>query len=197
LKVDVCAAVSGVGIPITVGLKAELHLDWLKGTKGGVKRVLFLDTQQPQHTGLLTLGQTHPRACLTHMIYLKEEDEFRDKLTPIALTLNYSLALPSPDQTLPPVLNEYSSTFLQEHAYILLDCGDDNICIPDLQLSASMDRSELVIGDDNLVMLTITAVNQGEGAYETELYTLIPPEADYIGVERRVEARTHNKGHNS
>lgn len=23
-------------------------------------------------------------------------------------------------------------------AYILLDCGDDNICIPDLQLSASM-----------------------------------------------------------
>ncbi|MEQ2195306.1 hypothetical protein XENOCAPTIV_010549, partial [Xenoophorus captivus] len=96
-------------------LKAELHLDWLKGTKGGVKRVLFLDTQQPQHSGLLRLGQTRPRACLSYMIYLKEEDEFRDKLTPIALTLNYSLALPSPDQTLPPVLNEYSSTFLQEH----------------------------------------------------------------------------------
>uniref|UniRef100_A0A665TPE6 Uncharacterized protein n=1 Tax=Echeneis naucrates TaxID=173247 RepID=A0A665TPE6_ECHNA len=64
-------------------------------------------------------------------------------------------------------------------AYILLDCGDDNICIPDLQLTA-----KLVIGADNLVMLTITAVNQGEGAYETELHTLVPPEADYIGVER-------------
>uniref|UniRef100_A0AAQ5XLX0 Integrin alpha-2 domain-containing protein n=1 Tax=Amphiprion ocellaris TaxID=80972 RepID=A0AAQ5XLX0_AMPOC len=166
---------------------AELQLDWLKGSRGGVKRVLFLDTQQPQHTGLLRLGHNRPRACLSYMIYLKD-DEFRDKLTPISLALNYSLAPPPRDQNLPPVLNHYSSTFLQEHAYILLDCGDDNICIPDLQLSASMDRAELVIGDDNLVMLTITAVNRGEGAYETELHTLIPPEADYIGVQRRVEA---------
>ncbi|XP_071326149.1 integrin alpha-8 [Trachinotus anak] len=188
LKVDVCAAVSGAGIPSSVDLRAELQLDWLKGTRGGVKRVLFLDTEQPQRTGLLTLGHNRPRACLSYTIYLREEDDFRDKLTPISLALNYSLAPPPRDQNLPPVLNRYSSTFLQEHAYILLDCGDDNICIPDLRLAASMDRSELVIGDDNLVMLTITAVNQGEGAYETELHTLIPPEADYIGVERRVES---------
>ncbi|XP_019729162.1 integrin alpha-8 [Hippocampus comes] len=188
LKVDVCAEVSGVGIPSSVDLKAELHLDWLKGVRGGVKRVLFLDNQQPQVTGLLTLGHDHPQACLSYTIYLREEDEFRDKLSPISLALNYSLAPPSHGQMLPPVLNYYSSTFLQEHAYILLDCGDDNICIPDLQLTASMDRSELVIGDDNLVMLTITAANPGEGAYETELHVLIPPEADYIGVERRVES---------
>uniref|UniRef100_A0A8C9XZ46 Integrin subunit alpha 8 n=1 Tax=Sander lucioperca TaxID=283035 RepID=A0A8C9XZ46_SANLU len=188
LKVDVCAAVSGVGIPNSVDLRAELQLDWLKGTRGGVKRVLFLDTQQPQRTGLLKLGHNRPRACLSYTIYLREEDDFRDKLTPISLALNYSLAPPTHGQNLPPVLNHYSSTFLQEHAYILLDCGDDNICIPDLQLSATMDRSELVIGDDNLVMLTITAMNRGEGAYETELHTLIPLEADYIGVTRRVES---------
>uniref|UniRef100_A0A669E7L8 Integrin, alpha 8 n=1 Tax=Oreochromis niloticus TaxID=8128 RepID=A0A669E7L8_ORENI len=188
LKVDVCAAVSGVGIPSSVDLRAELQLDWLKGSRGGVKRVLFLDTEQPQRTGLLRLGHSRPRACLRYTIYLREEDEFRDKLSPISLALNYSLAPPTLDQSLPPVLNHYSSTFLQEHAYILLDCGDDNICIPDLQLSAGIDRTEVVIADDNLVMLTITAVNRGEGAYETELYTLLPPEADYIGVERRVES---------
>uniref|UniRef100_A0A8C5AZ44 Integrin, alpha 8 n=1 Tax=Gadus morhua TaxID=8049 RepID=A0A8C5AZ44_GADMO len=72
-------------------------------------------------------------------------------------------------------------------AYILLDCGEDNLCIPDLQLSASMDRPELVICDENLVMLTITVLNRGEGAYETELHATLPAEADYIGVERRVE----------
>uniref|UniRef100_A0A8C9XXX4 Integrin subunit alpha 8 n=1 Tax=Sander lucioperca TaxID=283035 RepID=A0A8C9XXX4_SANLU len=83
--------------------------------------------------------------------------------------------------------NQYPGKY-SHSAYILLDCGDDNICIPDLQLSATMDRSELVIGDDNLVMLTITAMNRGEGAYETELHTLIPLEADYIGVTRRVES---------
>ncbi|XP_054637113.1 integrin alpha-8 [Dunckerocampus dactyliophorus] len=188
LKVDVCAEVGGMGIPSSVDLRAELHLDWLKGMRGGVKRVLFLDTQQPQLTGLLPLGHNHPKACLNYTIYLKEEDEFRDKLSPISLALNYSLAPSTQGQALPPVLNYYSSTFLQEHAYILLDCGDDNICIPDLQLSASMDHSELVIGDDNLLMLTVSAANRGEGAYETELHALIPPEADYIGVERRVES---------
>ncbi|KAK0134122.1 Integrin alpha-8 [Merluccius polli] len=188
LKVKMCAAVSGVGIPDSVDLKVELQLDWLKGTRGGVKRVLFLDTQQPQRTALLKLGHHHSHKCLNYTVYLREEDEFRDKLTPISLALNYSLALPPHGQDLPPVLNYYSSTFLQEQAYILLDCGEDNLCIPDLKLSASMDRSELVIGDENLVMLTITALNQGEGAYETELHTLLPAEADYIGVERRVES---------
>ncbi|XP_072316160.1 integrin alpha-8 [Eucyclogobius newberryi] len=188
LKVDVCAAVSGVGIPSSVDLKAELHLDWLKGSRGGVKRILFMDTQQPQRTGTLTLSQRKPRACVTYTIYLKEEDEFRDKLTPIALALNYSLAPSVQGKDLPPVLNHYSGTFLQEHSYILLDCGDDNICIPELQISAAMDHSELVIGDDNLLMLIVHAANLGEGAYETELHVLLPPEADYIGVERRVEA---------
>ncbi|KAM8825876.1 integrin alpha-8 isoform 1-T1 [Synchiropus picturatus] len=188
LKMDVCAAVSGVAIPALADLRADLHLDWSKGIRGGIRRVLFLESQQPQHTGILRLGQSRPRGCLSYKIYLREEDEFRDKLTPISVVLNYSLATPTEGQTLPPVLNYFSSTFLQEHAYILLNCGDDNICIPDLQLSASMDRSELVIGDDNLLMLTVSAVNRGEGAYETELHALIPPEADYIGVERRVES---------
>uniref|UniRef100_A0A8C6SWF2 Integrin, alpha 8 n=1 Tax=Neogobius melanostomus TaxID=47308 RepID=A0A8C6SWF2_9GOBI len=188
LKVEVCATVSGVGIPGSIDLRAELQLDWLKGNRGGVKRVLFTDTQQPQHTGVLTLGQRKPRACISYTIYLREEDEFRDKLTPIALALNYSLAPPSQGKDLPPVLNHYSSTFMQEHAYILLDCGDDNICIPDLRLSAAMDHSELVIGDDNLLTVIVNSANLGEGAYETELHVLIPPEADYIGVERRVEA---------
>uniref|UniRef100_A0AAV2MCX5 Integrin alpha-2 domain-containing protein n=1 Tax=Knipowitschia caucasica TaxID=637954 RepID=A0AAV2MCX5_KNICA len=188
LKVDVCAAVSGVGIPDSVALRAELHLDWLKGNRGGVKRVLFTDTQQPHRTGILALGQRKPHACISYSIYLREEDDFRDKLTPIALALNYSLAPSAQSEALPPVLNHYSSTFLQEHAYILLDCGDDNICIPELQISAAMDHSELVIGDDNLLTLIVNAANQGEGAYETELHVLLPSEADYIGVERRVEA---------
>uniref|UniRef100_A0A673XID5 Integrin subunit alpha 8 n=1 Tax=Salmo trutta TaxID=8032 RepID=A0A673XID5_SALTR len=187
LRVDICAKVSGVGIPDSVVLNAELQLDWLKGLRGGVKRVHFLDSHQPQHTEALTLGNSRPHSCLNYTVYLREEDEFRDKLTPISLALNYSLAPPS-NLDLPPVLNRYSSTFLQEQAYILLDCGEDNKCIPDLQLSASMDRTELVVGDDNLVMLTINAVNKGEGAYETELHTLLPPEADYIGVERRIES---------
>lgn len=49
------------------------------------------------------------------------------------------------------------------------------------------DRTELAIGDENPLMLTIMAANHGEGAYEAELVVRLPPEADYNGMERRRE----------
>lgn len=33
-------------------------------------------------------------------------------------------------------------------------------------------------------MLIINARNEGEGAYEAELFVMIPEEADYVGIER-------------
>jgi len=33
-------------------------------------------------------------------------------------------------------------------------------------------------------MLIINARNEGEGAYEAELFVIIPEEADYVGIER-------------
>uniref|UniRef100_A0A8C7DIE4 Integrin subunit alpha 8 n=1 Tax=Oncorhynchus kisutch TaxID=8019 RepID=A0A8C7DIE4_ONCKI len=172
-----------------------LQLDWLKGVRGGVKRVHFRDSHLPQHTGVLTLGHSRPHSCLNYTVYLRvtvpscrnrcvcvyglsfsSNQDHLQHMSTVRLDLNPTpIPLPIP------------LSFISQ-AYILLDCGEDNECIPDLQLSASMDRTELVVGDDNLVMLTINVVNKGEGAYETELHTLLPPEADYIGVERRIES---------
>ncbi|XP_015136796.2 integrin alpha-8 isoform X1 [Gallus gallus] len=73
-------------------------------------------------------------------------------------------------------------------AYILVDCGEDNLCIPDLHLSAVPDKDQLIIGEENCVMLIINPRNDGEGAYEAELHIKIPPEADYTGVERNNKA---------
>uniref|UniRef100_A0A8C1DF93 Integrin subunit alpha 8 n=1 Tax=Cyprinus carpio carpio TaxID=630221 RepID=A0A8C1DF93_CYPCA len=187
LSVNVCAKISGIGIPDYVG-KMDLQLDWLK-QRGAVKRILFTDSHQHQRTQQLVLGQGDRQHCHNYSVYLRDEGEFRDKLSPISVTLNYSLDQnsPPPDLQLRPILDHYSKTFHHEQANILLDCGEDNMCIPDLKLSAKMDRTELLIGDDNLLMLTINAANEGEGAYEAELHVTLPPEADYIGVERRHE----------
>lgn len=38
-------------------------------------------------------------------------------------------------------------------------------------------------------MLIINARNEGEGAYEAELFVLIPEEADYVGIERNSKVR--------
>uniref|UniRef100_A0A8C4XDP0 Integrin subunit alpha 8 n=1 Tax=Erpetoichthys calabaricus TaxID=27687 RepID=A0A8C4XDP0_ERPCA len=170
-------------------LLIELNLDWLK-QKGAIKRVLFLDTHQHQQIFRLRIENRNPQKCQNFIIYLRDETEFRDKLTPISINLNYSLDESSPPRglALKPILNYYEKTSIQEQAYILVDCGDDNMCVPDLRLSAAMDSEKLIIGEDNPLMITINAQNQGEGAYEAELYVIIPPEADYIGVERKNEA---------
>uniref|UniRef100_A0AAR2K6D3 Integrin alpha-2 domain-containing protein n=1 Tax=Pygocentrus nattereri TaxID=42514 RepID=A0AAR2K6D3_PYGNA len=177
LRVDVCAKVSGIGIPDRVAVSMELQLDWLK-QRGAVKRVLFLDSHQHHRTLQLLLGQQDRRRCLNHTIYLRDEAEFRDKLSPISVALNYSLdqTAPLPGLQLQPILDHYKVVTKY-----------DNMCIPDLKLSAKMDHTELTIGDDNPLLLTLNAANHGEGAYEAELQVRLPPEADYNGVERRRE----------
>lgn len=45
------------------------------------------------------------------------------------------------------------------------------------------------MGDDNSLTLTFNAKNDGGGAYEAELYVVLPPEADYIGIGRNNEVR--------
>ncbi|XP_043546257.1 integrin alpha-8 isoform X1 [Chiloscyllium plagiosum] len=185
--VQVSATVSGRGIPDTVVLDASLQLDRLK-QKGGIERTLFLNSHRPQHTFHFVVGKSERSKYQEFIVYLTDEKEFRDKLTPIIVSLNYSLSESHPSEDLKPIINYYSETFLQKQAHILLDCGKDNVCIPALKLSAIPDRQQLIFGDENPLTLIINGRNEGEGAYEAELNVIIPSEADYIGVIRNNEA---------
>ncbi|XP_069067694.1 integrin alpha-8 [Pleurodeles waltl] len=187
--VRVCAAVTGVGVPDTVVLRADLELDWLK-QKGAIKRTIFLDYHQPQHSFSLLVRKQKQSNCQSFVVYLKDETKFRDKLTPISVSFNYSLdeSAPLRSLALKPMLNHYRETVLRQQAHILVDCGEDNMCIPDLQLSAKLDKHQLLIGEANHIILTANARNEGEGAYEAELHVIIPQEADYVGVVSNVEA---------
>ncbi|CAL8255948.1 unnamed protein product [Boreogadus saida] len=160
-------------------------VDWLKGTRGGAKESSSWITSSisAPHFSSWT---SPPTQCFTYTVYLKRRTSSETNYSDlIGSELQPGPAHSQPRPSTCP--NYYSSTFLQEQAYILLDCGEDNLCIPDLQLSASMDRRELVICDENLVMLTITVLNQGEGRTRRSSTQHLPAEADYIGVERRVE----------
>lgn len=56
------------------------------------------------------------------------------------------------------------------------------------------DRKEVYLGDDNSLTLTFNARNEGEGgAYEADLYVVLPPEADYIGIARNNEVNRNNQ----
>uniref|UniRef100_A0A8C3NAH8 Integrin alpha-2 domain-containing protein n=1 Tax=Geospiza parvula TaxID=87175 RepID=A0A8C3NAH8_GEOPR len=60
---------------------------------------------------------------------------------------------------------------------ILEDCGDDNLCVPDLHLAA--DTQRLLIGAEAVLSLRANATNAGEGAFEAELRVQLPPGTHY------------------
>uniref|UniRef100_A0A669E7U3 Integrin subunit alpha 5 n=1 Tax=Oreochromis niloticus TaxID=8128 RepID=A0A669E7U3_ORENI len=170
---------------LTTGNKsfvAEVQLDSGKQKqKESIRRTLFLDSQQPSLVKTFNLTNRKP-LCHNSNIYLRPEEEFRDKLSPIYISLNFSLDPQAPlDQHgLRPILNYETEQLIEQKAQIQLDCGDDNICVPDLKLA-----TEVYLGDENSVSLTFNAKNEGEGgAYEAELYVALPPEADYSGIAR-------------
>ncbi|NXN91375.1 ITA2B protein, partial [Rhinopomastus cyanomelas] len=71
-------------------LETELQLDRLKPRLS--RRVLLLQDHQPSWKGSLSLTPGAPPHCQNLTGYLRDEAEFKDKLSPVALSLR--LALP-------------------------------------------------------------------------------------------------------
>ncbi|XP_044208155.1 integrin alpha-5 [Thunnus albacares] len=193
VNLSFCISADGKHLPGILDFQVEVQLDSHKHKqKGAVKRALFLDSQQPllQRSVRVRHGE---RICNNTKIYLRDEKEFRDKLSSIYVALNFTLdpKAAADSHGLRPILNYQATNVIEQKAQILLDCGEDNICVPDLKLAVHGDRKEVYLGDDNSLTLTFNARNEGEGgAYESELYVVLPPEADYSGIARNNESLT-------
>ncbi|KAF6094362.1 integrin subunit alpha 2b [Phyllostomus discolor] len=181
--IRMCVGVKGHSIPQELSLNAELQLDRLKPRQG--RRVLLLNSQQAGATLHLNLGGRQRSICHDIKAFLRDEADFRDKLSPIVLSVNVSLA-PAKDGLAPPVVL-HGDTLVQEQTRIVLDCGEDDLCVPQLQLSASVKGSPLLIGADNVLELKMDAANEGEGAYEAELAVHLPLGAHYMRALSDVE----------
>nr|XP_046240798.1 integrin alpha-5-like isoform X2 [Scatophagus argus] len=187
VSIGFCLLAKGKHLPSQLDFVVEVQLDSMKqNQKESIRRTLFLDSRQPSllKTFSLTNGE---QLCHDTKIYLRAEEEFRDKLSPIYISLNFSLDPHAPEDQygLRPVLSYQTEQRIEQKAQIQLDCGEDNICVPDLKLAVYGDRTEVYLGDENSLSLTFNARNEGEGgAYEAELYVVLPPEADYSGIAR-------------
>uniref|UniRef100_A0A7N8XPV2 Integrin, alpha 2b n=1 Tax=Mastacembelus armatus TaxID=205130 RepID=A0A7N8XPV2_9TELE len=164
--IQMCVYVSGHRIPQETALKLELHLDKMKQPMA--RRTLLLSTNQAQDTMILRVQREVGMACVNQTAYLRSEEEIRDKLSPIFITTNISLFNTTQHALL------HGQTHAAAQTRIVLDCGDDNICVPDLKLSAEAVSDSVLVGEDQSVVLSLSAENDGEGAYETELVVRIP-----------------------
>lgn len=184
-KVKYCLKASGHGAPALLTFKVDLTLDRLK-QKEATKRVLFLHSRSFQYQKNMTAQNNKKPACEELEVFLRDDREFRDKITPISVMMEYSLDYQkASDSTgLLPIVDMAAPSNITKQAHILLDCGDDNICKPDLKLSVKSEPQQIYIGDDNALTLEVSAENQGEGAYEAELHVFPPQQADFTGVVR-------------
>ncbi|KAG5833948.1 hypothetical protein ANANG_G00281330 [Anguilla anguilla] len=187
-RVKYCLQARGKGAPSILHFQVQLVLDRLKH-KGAIKRALFLHSRVSQYSKNMTVLNNRGPACEELEAYLINDSEFRDKITPITVFMGYSLDLKTAaDRTgLLPILDQSTPSNVSRQAHILLDCGKDNICKPDLKLAVISDQTQIYIGDDNPLTLEVGAENSGEGAYEAELYVFMPPQAEFIGVVRNSE----------
>ncbi|XP_048097336.1 LOW QUALITY PROTEIN: integrin alpha-5 [Alosa alosa] len=193
VNLSFCLLANGKHLPDNLAFRVEVQLDRLKQKqRGAVRRALFVDSQQPTLIRSLPVPAWGGGCPRTKIYLLGDEKEFRDKLSAIYVALNFSLdpAAAADKHGLRPILNYQTTELIEQKAQILLDCGEDNICVPDLKLTVVGDRKEVYLGDENSLTLTFNARNDGGGAYEAELHVVLPPEADYSGIARNNESLT-------
>ncbi|KAM4598211.1 integrin alpha-IIb [Polymixia lowei] len=169
--VQVCVHVSGLSLPQETVLVAGLQLDKMKQPMA--RRTLLLSTNQAQETFKMTIQTEVGMACVNQTAYLRPEEDFRDKLSPIFITVNISLDSTTQNAIL------HGHTHSSSQTRIILDCGEDNLCIPDLRLSANAGTDSVMVGEEQSVCVWVTAENHAEGAYETELVVRIPKYTHY------------------
>ncbi|XP_027132075.1 integrin alpha-IIb isoform X4 [Larimichthys crocea] len=179
--VQMCIYVSGHIIPRETALGVELQLDKMKQPMA--RRTLLLSTNQPQDMIKLMVQREVGVACINQTAYLRSEEDIQDKLSPIFITVNVSILNTTQHALL------HGQTHAAAQTRIILDCGDDNICVPDLKLRAEPLSDFVLVGGDQSVLLLVSAENDGEGAYETELVVQIPKHTHFQssqGVHRPV-----------
>ncbi|XP_073463809.1 integrin alpha-IIb-like [Aquarana catesbeiana] len=174
--VSICIQALGKSLPETLPFSMEIQLD---SQKSRFLRRSFFPSLQPNSTITMDVKSSSQLTCTDTKAFLKDDTEFKDKLSPIAVTVNFSLETEQSSSVLPPLIQ--GNTFLQQQIHISLGCGEDNICVPDLQLIASCEET-LIIGIDNYVQVQFSAMNFGERAYETELHAWLPSGAHYMHI---------------
>ncbi|XP_070566086.1 integrin alpha-8-like [Ptychodera flava] len=175
-----CFSYSGRHVPSTIEIEYETNLDALKELP---KRTFFPESGKAYEKKILTLHKKKDRVCEISRVHLK--GDVKDKYSAIAVDISTKLMGTSPKKNgLSPILNAYVSPVVRKLAYIMNNCGEDKICIPDLVVSAEISKPIYVGSPDNTT-LEVLVNNEGEDAFKSEVFIWLPEGFDYVRVEQR------------
>ncbi|KAH9423941.1 hypothetical protein DERP_005526 [Dermatophagoides pteronyssinus] len=204
VTIKVCLSYSGVGVDNRLEFHYRTTLD--ASVSSTMPRLYFLHKEHENEEELVTILSKGQTWCKERQAYFI--NNVRDKLTPINITLEYWLPrmsrsssssslldqnnIPieypmgtiSVDSRLTPILNNVQPSFLSKQLSIRKNCGYDNICKPDLSLSAKLNVDEYVVGSRKKLLMSVWIKNQGEDSYETIFNMRMPYDVQYIRINK-------------
>ncbi|XP_064455388.1 integrin alpha-PS2-like [Ornithodoros turicata] len=176
----ICMKYSGIGTSPALGVAYQLVLD--AGGKS-FPRAYFLENEQEYRLNVDIPLRQGAKYC--NSIYAYVSIGIRDKLSPINVELTYRLQdTASAHSLLPPVLNGTKPSNITKQVHIKKNCGDDDVCVPDLHLLARPNMDEYLIGSTGNVELNVSIHNRGEDAFEAMMYVDFPSDLNYVKVEK-------------
>ncbi|GMR41877.1 hypothetical protein PMAYCL1PPCAC_12072, partial [Pristionchus mayeri] len=111
----------------------------------------------------------------------------RDRLSPIHYSVNYTYIGSKSGKLaggkLEPALDTTVPLAFEGKLSIANNCGKDELCIPNLGVTAKADKEKFILGTkDNSLLLNVDINNRGEDAFESKLYVDIPQGFEFGGV---------------
>ncbi|XP_015605174.1 integrin alpha-PS2 isoform X2 [Cephus cinctus] len=185
LPLKACLTYSGDGVLPRHEFDVQYVLD-VKKPKA--PRMFFLDHEENSTMSSTILAERNVEYCRTVKVYVSSE--IRDKLTPFDAEMRMSLkedhlydySPRNPRTPLRPVLG--STTSRKDTFSIRKNCGSNNICVPDLQLTVKPNVDKYHVGSGKRLNLTVLVQNIGEDAFEAMFYLKLPPGINYVNTEQ-------------
>ncbi|CAL4172392.1 unnamed protein product, partial [Meganyctiphanes norvegica] len=180
-----CLQYSGINVPKEMILSISLSLDVLSDVN---KRMFFLKREGRHQHNTTTSLRKDVNSCDDIYVYALADPG--DKLTPLVAELKYQLGREShvpPAERLravlapsPPRDDETNVLPIHQAAiHIRNNCGNDNVCVPDLRTKASISGSEYIHGSLSDVLLTLDVANHREDAFQARVRIRIPKGIPY------------------
>jgi integrin alpha 8 len=177
VEFEYCIDYGGKAVPALIKMHVTVELDTEKYQNKSLIRAFFLDTKSNVFAFNYTFKHETKR-CFKQNIFIKRST--RDKLTPIKCRVNLTLPSYDTEWELMPMFNSIEDSSRIHEIRFLRNCGPDDICVPNLQVSASTPSKKFVYGSQGYIDLNIKIENAKEDAFEAQCHTTLPQGVNYV-----------------
>ncbi|KAM9425193.1 integrin alpha-M-like [Pholidichthys leucotaenia] len=140
-------------------------------------RAYVSDKKQRELTSSITLG-FGGKECFTGIFFIEPCPE--DALNVLSNELKFSFEGLPLSTNLRPSLSQKAQTTTFYPLGFEINCGSDEKCVDDLKVDFNFTRSsEVKVGIDELLNVTVSVENSGENAYNSLVFLTYPPGISY------------------